>query len=201
MFSRLCPFNLLHKALCLLLSILITLQPVLLQVSANHFYGDIQEAVTGKEAHTALVQALTASGMGLEEANTYQRYVDNGVLVVTIGAGAVAGSRAAYQFTVNSSKATTLSAAERATLTTLEKRSAQTVTGNKPNITIRDHYAHHKEIVDDLKDQLEAMKIAQKEYAQSLENLIDFDMGRSIGNGYIAGAGLNGSNHKSTCHL
>jgi|GEM_PF-2866293 len=136
MFSRLFSLSVLHKFLALLLSFLIALQPALLQVSANHFYGDIQEAVTGKEAHTALVDALTASGMGLEEANTYQRYVDNGVLVVTLGAGAVASGRAAYQFTVNSSKAAHLSAAERATLTYLEQKTAQVAGNTTKNLDV-----------------------------------------------------------------
>jgi len=37
------------------------------------------------------------------------------------------------------------------------------------------------------------MKIAQKEYAQSPKSVVDFDMGKPIGDGYLAGAGLNGS--------
>jgi len=96
MFSHTFRLGLLSRALCLLLSFLIALQPVLLHAEANHLYGDAQQVITGKEAHTALV--------------------------VTLGAGAVTGGRAAYQFTVNSSKAASLSAAERATLTSLEKK-------------------------------------------------------------------------------
>jgi len=160
MFSRLFPINFLRKALCLLLSFLIALQPLSLQAAANHLYGDVQQVITGKQAHTALVDALTAGGMSEKEANTYQKYVEVGVIGVS---AFVTGGVTAYKFTLrNASK---LSATERATLTSLEKRSAHTATGNKPNITIRDHYAHHKEIVDDLKDQLrlQGYRVSEKE--------------------------------------
>ena len=57
--------------------------------SANHMYSDAQQVITGKEAKTALVEALIASGISLADAEKYQAYVDTGAVIVTIGEGGV----------------------------------------------------------------------------------------------------------------
>ncbi|KJF66930.1 hypothetical protein RS75_14965 [Rhizobium nepotum 39/7] len=86
--------------------------------SGNHLYGDVQQALTGNEARTVLVQALTSSGLSLADARKYQAYVDAGVVVVTLG---VVGGQAVYRFTVNSAKVST---ADRATLEILTPQNA-----------------------------------------------------------------------------
>lgn len=57
--------------------------------SANHLSADIQKAVTGQEAKTALVAILTSEQMGYsqEQAEKLQTYIDLGVIVVTVGVG------------------------------------------------------------------------------------------------------------------
>ncbi len=81
--------------------------------SGNHLYGDAQQAITGNEARTALVQALTAQGLNPADAQKYQAYVDAGAVVVTLG---IVGGQAVYRFTVNSTR---VSAADRAALEVL----------------------------------------------------------------------------------
>lgn len=84
--------------------------------SGNHLYGDAQQAITGNEARTALVQALTAQGLSPADAAKYQAYVDAGAVVVTLG---IVGGQAVYRFTVNSTR---VSAADRAALASLEQK-------------------------------------------------------------------------------
>lgn len=107
--------------------------------SGNHLYGDAQHAITGNEARTALVQALTAQGLSPADAAKYQAYVDAGAVVVTLG---IVGGQAVYRFTVNSTR---VSAADRAALASLEQRGgvANGVPGgiNAPNKT---------QLIDDL---------------------------------------------------
>lgn len=91
--------------------------------SGNHLYGDVQQALTGNEARTVLVQALTSSGLSLADARKYQAYVDAGVVVVTLG---VVGGQAVYRFTVNGAK---VSAADRTALAVLDQTSASGING------------------------------------------------------------------------
>ncbi|TCQ95032.1 hypothetical protein [Neorhizobium sp. JUb45] len=69
--------------------------------SANHLYGDMQQAISGETAKTALVQTLVASGMTPEEAEKYQRFVDIGTVAVAV---TYEGGRAIYRLSVNLSK-------------------------------------------------------------------------------------------------
>ncbi len=62
--------------------------------SANQLYGDVQQVITGKEAKSALVQALMASGLSESDASRYQDYVDSGVLVISV---AVVGGQQVYR--------------------------------------------------------------------------------------------------------
>jgi len=87
--------------------------------SANHLYGDVQQTLTGEEARTALVQALTANGISPEEANKYQEYVDNGVIAVDL----ITGGRQAVRFIIkNPAK---INPSHRAAITNLEQQSAK----------------------------------------------------------------------------
>ncbi|MGU3400492.1 hemagglutinin repeat-containing protein [Brucellaceae bacterium D45D] len=65
--------------------------------SANHLSADIQQAVTGKEAKTALVAALTSGGYTQAEAEKLQYYLDIGVIAVTVGVGG-------YKFVVDAKR-------------------------------------------------------------------------------------------------
>ncbi|WP_026789751.1 hemagglutinin repeat-containing protein [Pleomorphomonas oryzae] len=66
--------------------------------SGNHLYGNVQQAISGEEAKSALVQALVKKGMSQEEAEKYQAYVDAGVIFVTAGEGI-------YSFAINAKRA------------------------------------------------------------------------------------------------
>nr|WP_266019353.1 hemagglutinin repeat-containing protein [Brucella intermedia] len=67
--------------------------------SANHLSADIQKAVTGQEAKTALVAILTSGQMGYtqEQAEKLQNYIDIGVIAVTVGVGG-------YKFAVDAKR-------------------------------------------------------------------------------------------------
>ena len=62
--------------------------------SVNQLYGDVQQVITGKEAKSALVQALVAFGYNETDASRYQDYVDTGVLVISV---AVVGGQQVYR--------------------------------------------------------------------------------------------------------
>ena len=62
--------------------------------SGNHLYADVRQVIHGKEAKTAVVDALVAMGMDPAKAETFEHYVDIGAIVVTLVAGG-------YAFAVN----------------------------------------------------------------------------------------------------
>ena len=121
--------------------------------SGNHLYADVRQVITGKEAKTAVVDALVAMGMDPAKAATYEHYADIGAIVVTLGAGG-------YAFAVNK-----IAAGKAATV--LEGLEGKTFGGAKggARLTIRDQYAYHKAMVDDLKAQLESQgyQVSDKE--------------------------------------
>ncbi|WP_246711270.1 hemagglutinin repeat-containing protein [Rhizobium ruizarguesonis] len=78
--------------------------------SANALVASAQQAVTGKQSKTALVWSLIEVGYTEADAERYQRYLDAGVIVVTVG---VAGTEAVLRF-ATTSKLGSLSATEQA---------------------------------------------------------------------------------------
>ncbi|MBB3646726.1 adhesin HecA-like repeat protein, partial [Rhizobium sp. BK619] len=78
--------------------------------SANALVASAQQAVTGKQSKTALVWSLIKAGYSEADAERYQRYLDAGVIVVTVG---VVGTEAVLRFAATS-KLGSLSATERA---------------------------------------------------------------------------------------
>ncbi|MGR9222741.1 hemagglutinin repeat-containing protein (plasmid) [Rhizobium leguminosarum] len=78
--------------------------------SANALVASAQQAVTGKQSKTALVWSLIEAGYSEADAERYQRYIDAGVIVVTVG---VAGTEAVLRFAATS-KLGSLGATERA---------------------------------------------------------------------------------------
>ncbi|MBB3138550.1 filamentous hemagglutinin [Rhizobium pisi] len=78
--------------------------------SANALVASAQQAVTGKQSKTALVWSLIEAGYTEADAERFQRYLDAGVIVVTVG---VAGTEAVLRFAATS-KLGSLSASERA---------------------------------------------------------------------------------------
>ena len=112
---------------------------------ANHLYADVRQVIHGKEAKTAVVDALVAGGMDPAKAETFEHYVDIGAIVVTLVAGG-------YKFAVN---ATALGKDAKA----LEGLEGEVFGGGAKGgarLTIRDQYIYHDRIRSDVIEQLEA---------------------------------------------
>ncbi|MBB3966757.1 hemagglutinin repeat-containing protein [Rhizobium metallidurans] len=105
-------------------------------VSANQLVASAQQSFTGEEARTALVYSLEKAGYSKEEAERYQRYMDIGAVVLSVG---IVGGEVAVRFTAANLGAIASVAERQAVLQALDKiPPLRTVNGKSLNPKLPD---------------------------------------------------------------